>query len=264
MARMLLDIRNLSVRYGSTEVLQGVSMSVSLGQVVGIVGESGSGKTTLARSILAALSQSAVVMSGSITYKGKELIDCSHKSLQEVRGSQIGMIFQDPRVTFSPVKTIGSQFEESLFVHAGLRKSEAKKLALATMQSLGLEDGNHLYDSYAFELSGGMCQRAAIALAMCLQPALLIADEPTSALDVTVQALVLQELKRLKETLNTSMIVISHDLRVIAAVADELYVMHQGKIVEKGACQQVLTNPQHSYTAHLIASVPRFSQKVQG
>lgn len=262
MNQTLLDIQDLSIDYGSNPVLRHVDLEVRPGQIVGIVGESGSGKTTLARSIMASLPSSAQIVSGSIRFEGQELIGASRGMLQSLRGPKIGMVFQDPRSTFSPVRSIGSQFEEALSVHEGLDKMQAREQAMGTMWALGLEEAQSIYRSYAFELSGGMCQRAAIALAMCLHPKLLIADEPTSALDVSAQVQVLFELKRLKQELGASLIIISHDLRVMANCADELYVMYQGEIVEKGLCHRVLSDPCHAYTKHLIGSVPRFSGKV--
>lgn len=269
-APTLLAVNNLSVRYGASnsardggvDAVRNVSFTISAGEMVGLVGESGSGKSTIAQSILGLLDQSSTTTQGNIQFNGDDVFTYDSRRWRTVRGRQIGMIFQSPMSSFNPVMTIGQQMVEVLRCHRALSKAEAKKLALTALNDVGMPRAEAVMEHYAFELSGGMCQRAALAMVMALKPALILADEPTASLDVVAQAELVRWLSLIQKKQGFAMLIISHDLNLMARLADRLVVMYQGKILEQGAAKSLLENPQHAYTAKLINAIPRLTEPV--
>ncbi len=256
----LLDVHDLKTSFfsgaGETRAVDGVSFSVEPGTVLGLVGESGAGKTVTALSIMGLLPDSARILSGSIRLDGTELVGAPEATVRAVRGSRVAMIFQDPLASFNPVYTIGEQIGEALRLdaHAGtsIRQDVEQLLELAE-----LADPSVVARAYPHQLSGGMRQRAMIAMALARQPGLLIADEPTTALDVTVQAQITDLLARLQRERRMAMILITHDLGVVASIADRVAVMLAGRLVEVGSVNDIFTRPEHGYTRELLAAVPR-------
>lgn len=260
----LLSVNNLSVSYGFGEdrvdAVRNVSFRVDASEVVGLVGESGSGKSTVAQSILGLLDRSSATTSGSIQFASENLFSSDSRRWGAVRGRRIGMIFQSPMSSFNPVTTIGEQMIEALRWHMALSKAEANKAALTALKDVGMPRPEEVMHNYAFELSGGMCQRAVLAMVMALKPSLVLADEPTALLDVVAQAELVRWLGLIQKKRGFSMLVISHDLNLISRLADCLLVMYQGEVLERGSAQSVLNNPQHAYTAELINAVPRLTE----
>ncbi len=257
----LLSVKNLTTRFytrdGVVTAVDDVSFSVEPGKVLGIVGESGSGKSVACYSIMGLIpTPPGKVESGQAIFAGKDLLRMSRTQLRKVRGQQIGMVFQDPMTSLNPHMTIGRQLMEPLLVHQNMRRKDARKLALASLDEVGIQDPLRRFDCYPHEYSGGMRQRVMIAMALMNKPQLLIADEPTTALDVTIQAQILSLLKRLQKDHNLAVIFISHDLGVVAHMADDVVVMEKGKVVEQGAAHSVFFNPQHPYTQKLVAALP--------
>ena len=259
----LLSIENLSVRYGSgadhVAAVKDVSFHVNAGEVVGLVGESGSGKSTIAQSVLGLLDQQCAHVQGDIQFLAESVFSYNHAQWGKVRGCQIGMIFQSPTSSFNPITTIGEQIVEALRWHLKLNKFEANQAAIAALTEVGMPRPEQVMNNYAFELSGGMCQRAALAMVMALKPKLILADEPTASLDVVAQAELVRWLALVQKKQGFAMLIISHDLNLIARLADRLLVMYQGEMLERGQAQSILSNPQHPYTAKLISAVPRLS-----
>ena len=251
----LLKAEHLTICYEETEIVKDVSFSLQKGEVLGIVGESGSGKSTLIRAIMGLLGESGQVTGGAILYQGKDLTQMSQKELRFIRGTQLGMIFQDSKAAFCPVRKIGRQIQEAMQSHRKIRAKEVKEQAMAVMEKLGLEDPERIWNNYPFELSGGMNQRVGICMAMMQQPNLLLADEPTSALDVTVRRQVIEELQLMKQETGMAMILVTHNIDVVKQLADQIMVLQDGQIKEYGDCQKVLEDPQDRYTRELIASV---------
>lgn len=259
----LLSVNDLSVSYGFGEdrvdAVRKVSFDVGAGEVVGLVGESGSGKSTVAQSILGLLDQNTATTCGSIQFAGENLFTYDSRRWRAVRGRRIGMIFQSPDSSFNPVTTIGEQMVEALRWHLKLIKADAENVALTALKDVGMPRPEEVMHNYAFELSGGMCQRAALAMVMALKPSLVLADEPTASLDVVAQAELVRWLGLIQKTRGFAMLVISHDLNLIARLVDHLLVMNQGEVLERGDAQAVLNNPQHAYTAELVNAVPRLT-----
>lgn len=251
----LLKVEHLTICYDGTEIVKDVSLSLQKGEVLGIVGESGSGKSTLLRTLMGLPEEGRQVTGGSIWYQGRNLTELSQKELRRIRGTQIGMIFQDSKASLCPVRKIGRQMQEAMQSHRKMCAKEVKEQALAVMEKLRLEDPERIWNSYPFELSGGMNQRVGICMAMMQQPNLLLADEPTSALDVTVQRQVIEELKLMKQETETAMILVTHNMDVVKQLADQILVLQNGQEKEYGECQKVLEEPQDPYTRKLIASV---------
>ncbi len=252
----ILEVKNLFVSYEEVNVVRDVSFSLSQGEFLGVVGESGCGKSTMLRALMA-LRQSGSHFSGSICFRGRELTQLSEKELCQLRGADISMIPQNAADAMDAVKTVSALFRETMRVHGRrLSRRESDRIAAELMQSLLLEDAERILRSYPFELSGGMCQRVMIALAMVNHPQLILADEPTSALDIASQMEVLRQLKRLKESASVSMVMISHNLGALAAVSDTIAVMYGGRIVEYGDRDSLLKAPAHPYTRALIDAVP--------
>lgn len=237
-------------------MVKNVTMSVKPKEIIGIVGESGSGKSTLVRAVLGLMPSGGRVSGGEIIFKGRNLLDYSKQEWRELRGNRIAMIFQNPGTALNPTRKIGSQFIESIQSHFDSSKAEAFAKALAMLGKMRLPDPASIMNSYTFQLSGGMKQRVAIAMAMTMEPELLLADEPTSALDVTIQAQVVRQMMDLRNQFNTSIIIVTHNIGVAAYMSDKIGVMRQGELLEWGTRTQVINNPQHDYTANLLAAMP--------
>lgn len=261
MTRKLLEVKNLSVEFSlenkKIRAIDNISFEVKKGEVIGIVGESGCGKSTLSRSIIYLLPKNGQVTNGQIIFEGKDILKLSKKEKRCIRGSGIGMVFQDSMSSLNPVRTIGKQFIEAINSKFNISKSEALLKAEKILSKVNLYNGAAIMKKYSFQLSGGMRQRVMIAMAMVLNPKILIADEPTTALDVTVQAQVIKQLKKLSDEYKTSIILVSHNLGVISQIADRIAVMYGGKIVEYGNAEIIFNKPSHPYTKALIRSVPR-------
>jgi ABC-type microcin C transport system duplicated ATPase subunit YejF len=257
----LLSVENLTTRFytrdGVITAVDDVSFSVEPGKVLGIVGESGSGKSVACYSIMGLIpTPPGKVEKGRAVFAGQDLLTMNPSQLRQVRGQQIGMVFQDPMTSLNPHMSIGRQLIEPLSVHQKMRRTEARKRALDALDEVGIHDAGSRFDCYPHEFSGGMRQRVMIAMALINKPQLLIADEPTTALDVTIQAQILNLLKRLQKDHGMAVIFISHDLGVVAHMADEVVVMEKGKVVEKGSADAVFFAPQHAYTQKLVAALP--------
>jgi peptide/nickel transport system ATP-binding protein/oligopeptide transport system ATP-binding protein len=258
---MLLSVEDLHSRFdlheGVLRVVDGVSFAVGERETVGIVGESGCGKTIVALSILGLVPPPGRVVSGRVSWRGEDLRAATAARMQQVRGGEIGLVFQEPDAALNPVIPVGRQLVEVLQAHRPLNRREAELEAIRWLGETGIPEPDARFRAYPFELSGGMRQRAVIALAVCTEPALLLADEPTTALDVTVQRDILDLLQRLQERHRMAMVMISHDLGVISRVADRVLVMYTGKVLEEGPVEEVFRDPRHPYTRGLIDSVPR-------
>ncbi|WP_315523765.1 ABC transporter ATP-binding protein [Fusobacterium massiliense] len=252
----LLEIKNLNINYkNSIKAVKNVSLTLEDNQIISIVGESGSGKSTLIRAILKLLPMGGEIESGNIFFLEKNILNLNKNELNKLRGKDIGMIFQDPNSTMDPIKTIGKQFVEYILEHNNISKKEAIDLAKKYLLKLNLTDVERVFKSYPFELSGGMKQRVSIAMAMAQSPKLLLADEPTSALDVTIQAQVINELKKIRENFKTSIILVTHNMGVAAYISDKIAVMINGEIIEFGDREQIIKNPQHDYTKSLLNAI---------
>ena len=265
MEEKLLDIRNLTVCYDNSEgcvhAVNDISFSLNRGETLGLVGETGAGKTTIAKSILRILNPvTGRIAEGSIEFNGKSLLDLSIKEMQKVRGNEITMIFQDPMTALNPVKTVGSQIAEVVELHNGRKKADAHKRAIEMLQMVGIPEKR--YGEYPHQFSGGMKQRVVIAIALACKPELLLADEPTTALDVTIQAQVLDMMKELIQKQKTAMILITHDLGVVAGNCDKVAIVYAGHIVEIGTKEDIFIHPTHPYTKGLFAAIPSMSGDV--
>jgi len=256
----LLNIENLSVGFAKgrkmNTVLNQISLELKKGEILGIVGESGSGKSMTALSVMGLLPENAKILSGAIHFLGKNLLTIGEKNLRKLRGSEISMVFQDSMTSFNPLLTIGAQVEEMLRLHTKYSKEEYKSLTIEALKEVGLPNADEIYYKYPHQLSGGMRQRAMIAMAMIAGPKLVIADEPTTALDVTTQNKILKLLKDINEKHGTSIILISHDLRVIKSICSKTIVMKDGKIVESGLVNEIFAHPKTEYTRQLLAALP--------
>lgn len=247
---------DIQTREARVEAVKGVSLHVDKGEIVCIVGESGSGKSITALSVMGLLPRRATAR-GSIRLRGQELLRLTDRQLQLIRGDAIGMIFQDPMSSLNPVMRVGDQIIETLRRHRGLDYKRAKKQAVEMLSRVGIAAASRRVDEYPFQFSGGMQQRAMIALALACEPSLLIADEPTTALDVTVQAQILDLMRKMQQELGMSILLITHDFGVVASMADRVVVMYRGKVVEVGDVDQVMDDPRHDYTKALLNAVPR-------
>jgi peptide/nickel transport system ATP-binding protein len=258
----LLEVRDLRTYFttdaGVARAVDGVALQVGAGETLGIVGESGCGKTVTALSVLGLIPSppGEIVSGSSIRFNDEELLDVKPARLREIRGNEISMIFQEPMTSLNPVLTVGYQIEEVLRLHRGLSKREARAAAVALLAEVGIPEPDHRFDAYPHQMSGGMLQRVMIATALSCEPRLLIADEPTTALDVTIQAQILDLLVSLQQKHGMALLLITHDLGVLAEVCDRVLVMYGGQIVEVGTTEEILTNPQHPYTQGLLASLP--------
>ena len=261
----LLEIQNLRTQFntsaGVVKAVDGISYDVEQGETVAIVGESGCGKSVGAMSILRLIPDPpGKIVEGSINFEGRNLLELDDEEIRKVRGGQISMVFQEPMTSLNPVLTIGQQLTETIVLHLGMSDAEAEARALDLLGMVGISDAARRLRQYPHHLSGGMRQRVMIALALSCEPKLIIADEPTTALDVTIQAQILELMKDLSRRLGVALIIITHNLGVVARYADRVNVMYAGKIVEMGSAQQVYHNPRHPYTVGLLASVPRMDQ----
>ncbi|MEW5920400.1 MAG: ABC transporter ATP-binding protein [Bacillota bacterium] len=261
----VLKVHNLSThfqtRHGVIKAVDGVHFMVAAGKTLGLVGESGCGKSVTALSILRLIEPPGRICSGEVWLNGCDLFKLSTKQMRQVRGREIALVFQELMTSLNPVLTIGTQLTETIFSHEDVSQAEARRRAAELLAMVGIPDPEGQMRRYPFQLSGGMRQRVMIAMALSLRPKVLIADEPTTALDVTVQAQILAELKRLQEELGMAIILITHDLGVVAAMADEVAVMYAGSIVEFGPVEKVFDYPAHPYTRSLLRSVPRLSRE---
>ena len=262
---MLLSIRDLEVvftghRGDGTRAVDGVSLDVEAGATVGIVGESGCGKTVTALATMGLLPRRGVQVSGSVRLEGRELLGLPDAELRDVRGREVAMVFQDPMTSLNPVLTVGRQLTEVLERHFDTGRREAAVEAARLLDSVGIPDARRRLDDYPHQLSGGMRQRSMIAIALACRPKLLFADEPTTALDVTIQAQILELLKELVRGSRTALVLISHDLGVVAGMCETVHVMYSGRIVESAGRRELFGRPRHPYTAGLLASVPRLDQ----
>jgi peptide/nickel transport system ATP-binding protein len=253
---LLLSVRDLRISFGEHQAVRSVSFDIAPGETLGLVGESGSGKSATALAMMRLLPPSAAV-SGSVGFCGEELLTLPEDAMRRHRGSSIAMIFQEPMTALNPVMKVGRQIAEALLAHAQkTTRREIRERVLAAMREVGLPEPERRCDDYPHQFSGGQRQRIVIAMALMNRPGLIIADEPTTALDVTVQAQVLELLKKLRADYGCAMLFISHDLAVVAQVADRVAVMRHGEIVELGSVHQVMTQPKHPYTRSLLASAP--------
>lgn len=259
----LLEINNLKTSFfteaGEVQSVRGVSFSIDEGEVCGIVGESGSGKSVTAKSIISLIPSPGKIKDGEIHLGDTNLLGISEKELRSIRGNQIAMISQDPMSSLNPVIKIGKQMTEIIVRHQKINKKEAKKMAIDLLREVGISSPEERFNQYPHELSGGMKQRVMIAMAISCKPKLLIADEPTTALDVTIQAQILELMKELKEKTNTAILLITHDLGVVAQNCSRVIVMYGGLIMEEGPVIDIFENPKHPYTEGLLKSLPKVS-----
>ncbi|PPA69726.1 ABC transporter ATP-binding protein [Jeotgalibacillus proteolyticus] len=257
----ILEVRNLQTSFftddGEVKAVDGVSFELPKGKTLGVVGESGSGKSITALSLLQLLSKPGKIKGGEILFKGKNLLDYTEKQMREIRGNDISMIFQEPMTSLNPVYTVGYQISESLMIHQNLNKREAKLKSIEMLKLVGIPSPEKRVDQYPFELSGGMRQRVMIAMALACNPDMLIADEPTTALDVTIQAQILDLIRELQAKLDMSVIMITHDLGVVAETCDYVAVMYAGQVVEFSDVRSLFKKPKHPYTVGLLKSLPR-------
>jgi oligopeptide/dipeptide ABC transporter ATP-binding protein len=257
----LLEVDDLrtyfKTRAGEVHAVDGVSFSVEVGKTLGIVGESGCGKSVTALSIMGLLPPSGRIVSGSIRFEGRELTTMSQRELEDIRGRQIAMIFQDPMTSLNPTLTIGTQIMETMQRHLDFSRDEARKRAIELLEEVHISNARQRLDDYPHRYSGGMRQRVMIAIALSCNPKLLIADEPTTALDVTVQAGILDLLEELREEHQMSMIIITHDMGVVAEAADDIAVMYAGQIVEQTSAEELFDHPEHPYTEALLGALPQ-------
>lgn len=265
MEQKLLDIKDLTVHYTVentvTRAVNNVSLSLNKGETLGLVGETGAGKTTLALSLLRLIPDPpGKIVSGEIFFEGKDVMGLSDKELRHLRGEKISMIFQDPMTSLNPVMTVGEQIVEVIRLHNKLSRAEANRRAVDALESVGIP--GERFSEYPHQFSGGMKQRVVIAMALACQPELLIADEPTTALDVTIQAQVLNLMMGLKEKQNTSMILITHDLGVVAETCDKVAIVYAGEVVEQGTLEDIFDHPSHPYTKGLFGSLPSLDKDV--
>ncbi|WDC83550.1 ABC transporter ATP-binding protein [Caloramator sp. mosi_1] len=261
----LLSIKNLKTYFytedGVIKAVDDVSLSIREGETLGVVGESGCGKSITAMSILKLIpNPPGKIVEGEIIFEGKDLTKTTDEEIRKIRGNKISVIFQEPMTSLNPVFTIGDQIIEAIVLHQNMNKEEARKKAIDMLKLVGIPRAEEVVDAYPHELSGGMRQRAMIAMAMACNPKLLIADEPTTALDVTIQAQILDLMRDLKNKTNTSIMLITHDLGVVAEMADHVVVMYAGKVVEEANVYEIFKNPMHPYTLGLLESKPILNQ----
>lgn len=264
----LLQVKNLktyfSTREGTVKAVDGISYDVKKGEIVGIVGESGCGKTVSALSIMRLIpTPPGKIVDGELIFDGQDLLKLKEKEMQKYRGNEIAMVFQEPMTSLNPVLTIGRQMTEPLELHKGMSNKEAIKESIKLLASVQIPGGESRIGAYPHQFSGGMRQRVMIAMALACKPKLIIADEPTTAIDVTIQAQLLELMKQLSVDLGTALIIITHNLGIIARYADRVNVMYAGRIVEQGTASDIYDNPSHPYTIGLLKSVPRLDEAVK-
>jgi peptide/nickel transport system ATP-binding protein len=264
MAERLLEAKGLKVQFatedGIVRAVDGVDFELSRGQVLGIVGESGSGKSVTAMTLLGLTRDRNTRFEGEVLYKGRNVLAMNEDELQEVRGNEMSMIFQDPMTSLNPVYSVGAQICEAIRIHDRADKNTARRRAIDLLKQVGIPNADERVDNYPHEFSGGMRQRAMVAMALACNPDVLIADEPTTALDVTIQAQIIELIDRLKDEFNSAVILITHDLGVVAEIADEIIVMYAGRVVERAQTRDLFYDPQMPYTWGLLGSIPRLDR----
>ena len=260
MSECLLEVKELCTYFhteaGEVRAVNGVSFSLEAGKILGIVGESGSGKSVTAYSIMQILAENGRIASGEVLYKGQDVTKFNKSQLKGFRGKVCSIIFQDPMTSLNPVFTIGFQLEEAILLHTGKNKAQARERAIEMLTLVGVNQPDKRVKQYPHELSGGMRQRVMIAMALACEPDVLIADEPTTALDVTIQAQILELMQELQKKLGMAIILVTHDLGVIADMCDEIIVMYGGRVCERGNAEDIFYNPKHEYTKGLLRSIP--------
>ncbi|HPR97095.1 MAG TPA: ABC transporter ATP-binding protein [Thermotogota bacterium] len=262
----IIDVKNLSTHFrtddGIVKAVDGVSFELRENEILALVGESGCGKSVTVKTVMGLLKSPPAIINGSINYKGKELVGMSNKEYYKIRGGEIGMIFQEPMSAFDPLYRVGEQASEAVAMHSKLSKEAIKEKVISMFEKVGIPEAANRYAEYPHQMSGGMLQRMLIAITLACDPNVLIADEPTTALDVTIQAQVLNLMRELQKEFNTSIIFITHDLGVVAELADRIHVMYAGKIVEKANVVELFDNPKHPYTKGLLNS--RLKRELKG
>ncbi|MGD8188998.1 ABC transporter ATP-binding protein [Brevibacillus ginsengisoli] len=266
MTQSILDIEKLRTHFftdrGEIPAVDGIDLSINKGEILGIVGESGCGKSVTSLSIMRLIpNPPGKIVGGSIRFKGENLVEVSEARMRELRGNEVAMIFQEPMTSLNPVFTIGNQISEAIRLHTKASKKEARKRSIEMLQKVGIPRAEQIVDEYPHQLSGGMRQRVMIAMAMACNPELLIADEPTTALDVTIQAQILDLMRKLNEDQGTAILMITHDLGVVAEMCHRVIVMYAGNVVEQGDVRTILKDPKHPYTIGLIKSIPKLEEK---
>lgn len=264
----ILEVKNLNVSFktyaGIVQAVRGVDFHVNRGETLAIVGESGCGKTVTAKAIMDLLPKENTIISGEgakVIFDGENILEYTEKQMEGIRGKKISMIFQDPMTSLNPTMRIGEQIAESVFIHKALSKDDSLKQALKMLELVRIPNAKERMNQYPFELSGGMRQRVMIAIALACNPEVLIADEPTTALDVTIQAQIMELIKDLQKEMNTGVILVTHDLGVVASVADRIQVMYAGKVLERGDTHEIFYKPKNPYTYALLKSVPKLTDK---
>ena len=256
----MLEVKDLRTSFftpaGEVKAVNGVSFNLDHGKVLGIVGESGSGKSVTAYSIMQILEKTGKIVGGSVMFNGQELVGAGEKVMKTIRGNKISIIFQDPMTSLNPTYTIGHQLMEAIMLHTPRNRKQAKERAIEMLRLVNINEPEKRMNQYPFEFSGGMRQRIMIAMALACEPDILIADEPTTALDVTIQAQILELMQSLQKELGMAIIMITHDLGVVAQMCDEVIVMYAGSICEQGSADEIFYNPKHEYTKGLIRSIP--------
>jgi len=264
---LLLELKNEYVSFftpvGEVRAVNDVTLSVADGEVLGIVGESGSGKSVTAYSVIGLVQEPGRIVGGGVSFRGREIHALPERELRKLRGNEIGMIFQDPMTSLNPVYTIGNQIREVILLHTDKTRSEANGRAVELLREVGINEPVKRMKQYPHELSGGMRQRVMIAIALACEPKLLIADEPTTALDVTIQAQILELMENLQKTHGMSIILITHDLGVVASMCKKIAVMYAGGVVEYGTAREIFHEPMHEYTKGLLNSIPRLDEKAR-
>lgn len=260
-SKYVLEVNDLNTSFftdaGEVKAVNGITFKLEPGKTLGIVGESGSGKSVSAYSIMQILAETGRVTGGEVKFRGENILDYNEKQMQKFRGEKISIIFQDPMTSLNPVFTVGYQLEEAVLLHTNKTKEEAKARAIEMLTLVGVNEPESSVKQYPHELSGGMRQRVMIAMALCCEPDVLIADEPTTALDVTIQAQILELMQDLQKQLGMAIIMVTHDLGVIASMCDEIMVMYGGRVCERGTADDIFYHPAHEYTKGLLRSIPR-------
>jgi len=265
MPEFLLQVKHLDTKFftddGVVHAVNDVSFDLAPRETLGVVGESGSGKSVTSLSILRLVSPPGRITNGEVIWKGKDLLKVPEADMRKIRGDEIAMIFQEPMTSLDPLYTVGNHIEEALWLHQGLKGAAARAKAIEALEAVHIRDAAQRVDAYPHQLSGGMRQRVMIAIALSCNPDLLIADEPTTALDVTVQARIIDLLRQLREDRNMGILLITHNMGIVAELCDRVVVMHRGKVVESASATDIFNNPRHPYTRELLKSIPTLTSK---